>query len=165
MLIVFGGLPGSGKSTIAQALARRMRAVYLRVDSIEQAIRSSASQSAGDDVGPAGYLALYRVAADNLDLGHAVVADAVNPIAITRSAFRQVAAQAGVRFIEVEIVCSDRAIHRRRAETRSSTVDGLVPPTWAQIQALNFEPWSPDLRIDASILSVDDSVAAIMTLL
>ena len=39
MLIIFGGLPGSGKSTIARALALRLGAVYLRIDTIEQAIR------------------------------------------------------------------------------------------------------------------------------
>ena len=37
MLIIFGGLPGSGKSTVAQALALRTGACYLRVDTIEQA--------------------------------------------------------------------------------------------------------------------------------
>src|SRR6516225_11937556 len=39
MFIVLGGLPGSGKSTIAQRLASEIKATYLRVDSIEQAIR------------------------------------------------------------------------------------------------------------------------------
>ena len=39
MLIIFSGLPGSGKSTIARALAKRLGAVYLRIDTIEQAIR------------------------------------------------------------------------------------------------------------------------------
>jgi predicted kinase len=57
MLIVLGGLPGSGKSTIAQSLATRMKAIYLRVDSIEQAIRSSGTLAAGTDVGPTGYVA------------------------------------------------------------------------------------------------------------
>ena len=39
MLIIFSGLPGSGKSTIARALAQQLGAVYLRIDTIEQAIR------------------------------------------------------------------------------------------------------------------------------
>lgn len=39
MLIIFSGLPGCGKSTIARALAKRLGAVYLRIDTIEQAIR------------------------------------------------------------------------------------------------------------------------------
>jgi predicted kinase len=54
MLIVFGGLPGSGKSTVARALARQIKALYLRIDTIEQAIRSSAPLTGGQDVGPSG---------------------------------------------------------------------------------------------------------------
>jgi hypothetical protein len=41
MLIVFAGLPASGKSTIARSLPRELGAVWLRIDSIEQAIRES----------------------------------------------------------------------------------------------------------------------------
>jgi len=39
ILYIFAGLPGSGKSTIAQLLSKQLKAVYLRVDSIEQALR------------------------------------------------------------------------------------------------------------------------------
>lgn len=38
MLIVMGGLPGTGKTTLARLLAARIGAVHLRVDTIEQAI-------------------------------------------------------------------------------------------------------------------------------
>lgn len=38
MLLIFGGLPGTGKSTIARLLAARLGAVWLRIDSIEQAL-------------------------------------------------------------------------------------------------------------------------------
>jgi broad-specificity NMP kinase len=41
MLIVLGGLPGTGKTTVAKALAQKLDAVHLRVDAIEQALRSS----------------------------------------------------------------------------------------------------------------------------
>ncbi|EEQ16447.1 Uncharacterised protein [Yersinia frederiksenii] len=44
MLIIFSGLPGTGKSTIAHLLAERLKAVYLRIDTIEQAIRSADSK-------------------------------------------------------------------------------------------------------------------------
>jgi predicted kinase len=39
MLIILGGLPGTGKTVIARELARQLGAVYLRIDSIEQVIR------------------------------------------------------------------------------------------------------------------------------
>lgn len=41
MLIAFGGLPGTGKTTVAQTLARKLAAVYLRIDSLEQALIAS----------------------------------------------------------------------------------------------------------------------------
>ncbi|HMC44045.1 MAG TPA: AAA family ATPase, partial [Caballeronia sp.] len=36
MLIALGGLPGTGKTTVAQTLARKLAAVYLRIDTLEQ---------------------------------------------------------------------------------------------------------------------------------
>jgi len=165
MLIIFGGLPGSGKSTVAQALALRTGACYLRVDTIEQAISSSAPLANQRDVGPAGYVALYRVAEDNLRLGQTVIADSVNPIEITRAAFRKVATETGSGFIEVEIVCSDIMTHRQRAEARSTAIEGRSNPTWLQIQELNFEPWCPDLRVDTFHMSIEESVSEITKLL
>ena len=41
MLVVFGGLPGTGKTTLATALALRQRASYVRVDAIESALVTS----------------------------------------------------------------------------------------------------------------------------
>lgn len=59
-LIVFSGLPEAGKSTIARMLAQRSSAICLRIDSIEQAIRSSGVvPGARDD---AGYRAAYAIA-------------------------------------------------------------------------------------------------------
>jgi predicted kinase len=45
MLIIFGGLPATGKTAIAQELARQIGAVYLRIDSIEQGIRDSGAEN------------------------------------------------------------------------------------------------------------------------
>jgi len=42
LLIVFGGLPGTGKTTIARELTRRLAATYLRIDMIERRLREGA---------------------------------------------------------------------------------------------------------------------------
>lgn len=165
MLIILGGLPGSGKSTVAQALARRIGACYLRVDTIEQAIASSAPLAEGHNVGPAGYVTLYRLAADNLRLGQTVIVDSVNPIETTRAAFRNVATETDSKFVEVEVFCSDVTTHRRRAETRSPTIDGRANPTWVQIQERQYEPWRPKLHLDTFLLSVEESVSQVVKLL
>lgn len=91
MLIVLGGLPGTGKTTIAREIVTRSRAVYLRIDTIEQAL-VSAKVLAGE-VGPAGYIVAYEPARANLALGLTVVADCVKPLPVTREAWRADAAQ------------------------------------------------------------------------
>lgn len=62
-LVVFGGLPGTGKTTIARELTIRLAATYLRIDSIEQVL-----QDAGLTVGTAGYAIAGALAAENLKL-------------------------------------------------------------------------------------------------
>jgi predicted kinase len=139
-LIVFGGLPGTGKTTLARAVADEYSATYLRIDTIEQALRSS-GVLAGNDVGPAGYLVAYALAESNLRMGRMVVADSVNPLAVTRDAWRQVAATTSSEIVEIEVICSDTTEHRRRVETRSVDVPGLALPSWQDVVAREYEPW------------------------
>jgi len=89
MLIVFGGLPGTGKTTLAKALATKYAAVYLGIDTIEQAIRSSGVLR--DDIESDGYITAYWLAEENLYMGRSVVADSVNPLQITRNSWAHVA--------------------------------------------------------------------------
>lgn len=136
MLIIFSGLSGAGKTTIARELARELAAVYLRIDSIEQAIRET-----GATVDGTGYRVGYRVAEDNLRLGRTVVADSVNPWPLTRDAWRGVANRAGVSAIDVEVRCSDLDEHRRRVDRRTVDVPGLRLPTWPEVIERDYRPW------------------------
>ena len=161
MLIVFGGLPGTGKTTIARALSQRLGATYLRVDTTEQAMRASGMLR--DEVGPAGYLVAYDLAKDNLRLGRTVVADSVNPLAITRDAWLAVAEQASVPAVEVEIICSNANEHRQRIETRTTDIANLKLPTWADVRARQYEAWvRPDIIIDTASKLVGAAVEELL---
>jgi len=149
---------------IASELARQFDAVYLRIDSIEQAIRDSGvvSQSLND----AGYRAGYAVAEDNLRSGRTVIADSVNPLKITRDAWIGVADLAQVSAVEVEVVCSDPEQHKRRVETRASDVEGLRPPTWQEVVSREYEPWErPHIVVDTASHSVAENVKRIREML
>jgi predicted kinase len=157
LLIIFGGLPASGKTTIAKDLARQLGATYLRIDTIEQALRESptASQPINE-----GYRVAYAVAEDNLRQGRIVIADSVNPIQLSRDAWIGVAHRAHARAVEVEVICSDPQLHRQRVETRSVDIPGLSLPTWEKVISREYEPWERDhIVIDTAGRSVAESVA------
>ena len=158
MLIVFGGLPGTGKSTLARKLAERLGAIYLRIDTIERAIAES---DGAVSICDKGYRVAYALAADNLRLGQTVIADAVNARRITREAWRRVAGRAGARIIEIEITCSDPIEHCRRIETR--VVD--IPVTWDEVVTRTYEPWIGDrISIDTAGQSIAQSFARLTAL-
>lgn len=164
VLISIGGLPATGKTTVARAVATERRAAYLRIDSIETAIdraEGQHQQTNGWDL-PPGYTVGYDVAADQLRTGLDVVAEAVNPLRVSRDAWRDAGRRAGARVVEVEIVCSDIGEHRRRAEERVLDIAGLSKPTWDQITNRDYEPWDRDrLVVDTATCDVDESTALI----
>lgn len=160
LLIVAGGLPATGKTTVAAELARRTGFAFLRVDTIEQAILRSTPL--GRPLGPVGYVVAREVAADLLRTGVGVIAECVNPLAVTRDGWRAVGPATGAQVLEIEIVCSDPAGHRRRAETRDTGIPGLRAPTWAEIVACEYEPWHRDrLVVDTAGRSIGAAVSVI----
>lgn len=158
MLIVLSGLPGTGKTTIARGVAMAMTAMHLRIDTIEQALRDAGVKVEGE-----GYGVGYGIAEDNLQVGRTVIADCVNPWPLTRDAWRAVAVRTGVRAIDVEVVCSDAAEHRRRVESRAADIAGHRLPTWTEVVERDYRPWSTErLVIDSGVLDEGECVRRIV---
>ncbi|MDP9512043.1 AAA family ATPase [Pseudomonas protegens] len=159
MLIVFSGLPGSGKTTIARTLAPHLGATYLRIDSIEQGLRDAGLP----EVGKAGYQIALQLAEANLALGNPVLADCVNPVAESRQAWSDLAQRLGVLLLDVEVICSDPREHRRRVETRQVDVPGLQAPSWQSVLDHDYQAWAESpLRLDSASLSPQQAVALIL---
>ncbi|WP_263263493.1 AAA family ATPase [Pseudomonas sp. RIT-PI-S] len=161
MLMVFSGLPGTGKTTLARQLALDLGALYLRIDTIEQAIRNSGALAG--DVGRSGYFVANELASNNLRLGNTVVVDGVNPVTASRQAWCDVAERSGASLMNVQVVCSDAREHQRRVEARAGDIAGLVPPDWGSVLNHEYEPWStPPFTVDTASASAQEAVAMIL---
>lgn len=160
ILVSLSGLPGVGKTTVARSLSAQNKAVHLRADSVEAALkRSVLNIHPAED---AGYLAIASVAKDNLLLGFDVIVDTVNPIEITRELWALTATTASAQLLNVEVVCSDTEVHRQRVETRRSDIEGLAVPSWKAVSQREFEQWRTNrLVVDTSVSSVKECAATI----
>jgi predicted kinase len=163
VLIVMAGLPGSGKSTIAAAAARRLDCAVISVDPIEAAMwRAGIDRE--QPTGLAAYVAAEAVAEAQLRLGRRVIVDAVNDVEPARQQWRDLAARAGVELLFVEVVATEAREHRRRLEERERGIPGFTEPTWESVEArrAGFDGWEEArLRLDF-VLDPDVNAAAIV---
>jgi len=132
MLIAFAGLPGAGKSTLARAVGRGLRAPVLSVDPIEAAL-FRAGVHREQPTGLAAYVVAEALAERQLELGLTAVVDAANYVEPGRQMWRDLAARWGVPLRWIEVVCSDEATHRARLEGRGIDIPGFHPVTWEDV--------------------------------
>lgn len=158
-LVVFCGLPGVGKTVISRSVADRLGAAFLRIDTIEAAITSTLGPLTDS---PVGYVVAGQVAADQLNAGRPVVADAVNNVGAARRSWAVLARDCAVPLRFVQVVCSDEPEHRRRVETRTAQMPGHGVPTWQQVQ---HRPWESLTEAHLVIDNVGDPAGHVATVI
>lgn len=165
-LIVVSGLPGVGKTTVAQAVAARTGAVHLSIDAVEESVLACGLPS-GWRVGVAAYEAVRVMAEMNLRLGHSVVVDAVNDSEEARQTWRTASTRTDAALDFVHLVTSDREEHHQRLRDRNRGFIHVGEPAWADVQRRrdDYAPWSDDvLELETSAHSVDDVADAVVAL-
>jgi predicted kinase len=164
MLIVMSGLPGAGKSSISQELGRLLPAPVLSVDPVEAAMWR-AGVDRDQPTGLAAYVVVEALASEVLALGQAVIVDAVNDAEEAREQWRGLAHRRSVALRHIEVICSDRVLHRRRLEGRRRDIDGFAEPTWASVEArrAGLALWREDRLVLDSIAPLIDNVQVALT--
>jgi hypothetical protein len=74
----------------------------------------------------------------------------------SRAAWRQTALRTGACIVEIEVICSEPALHRQRVENRLPDIDGHKVPTWDDVVSRTYEPWDREhLVLDTAESSLD----------
>ena len=150
-LIVLSGLPGSGKTVLAESLSRNLLIPIFSIDPIEAAMwRAGLAKS---ETGVAAYEVAQALADEHLRLRHSVIVDAVNPVEAPRAVWRNLAAKHRVSLKIIECVCSDETMLRQRIEARVRSKAGTHELSWANLlqRRAEYEAWTdPRLVLDTS---------------
>ena len=161
------GLSASGKSTIAHAaevaVVASGRAAYtLDGDNIRHGLNAGLGFSAEDRA--ENVRRVGEVARLMADAGLVVFAPLISPYEEDREAVRAIHEASGLDFHLVHVstdlaACIERDPKGLYAMAQRGEIDEFTG-----ITAPYDEPLSPDLRIDASAVSVEDAVAAVLAL-
>jgi uncharacterized protein len=160
-LVLVGGLPGTGKSTLAAALADATGWSVLRSDEVRKdiaglghATAAFASPGAGlyrPDLTEATYDTLLRRARTALELGESVILDASWSAAPHRQAARELAEATTSDLVELRcVVLPDVAEQRIRRRLAAGDDASDATPAVAAAMADRFEPWPTAAAVDTA---------------
>ena len=131
-LVVVSGLPGSGKSTVAEGLAKKLAFPIFSVDPIESAIIKSGIKRSFE-TGLAAYLVAQSLAGEQLNRGLSVIIDAVSPVREAREMWHNLSVKHQAKLIVVECVLEEN-LHKKRIESRIRNIHGIPEVTWEDVE-------------------------------
>jgi len=153
-LIIFAGLPGTGKSALAEAVGRELGIPVFAKDWLEATLLGCELAPANQDrpLGMAGYDLLSMLAERQLMLEQSAILDSVASTSSIRVTWQALADQYDAQRRVVECVCSDQELHRSRLGGRRRNIPGWHELERAEVERVRgyYVPWAEQhLVLDA----------------
>jgi predicted kinase len=135
-LIVFSGLPGTGKSTLAEAVGKALQIPVFAKDWLEAILLQSGLKPTNEDksLGFAGYELLTILAQRQLMLGQSVILDSVAASQKIRDKWLKLAEQYGADYRVIECISADESFHRLRLKERQRAIPGWHELEWSDVE-------------------------------
>jgi len=162
--IVFTGLPGTGKSSLAEAVARELGIPVFAKDWLEATLIRCELRPAegGPPLGSAGYQLLTTLAERQLQLGQSVILDSVASTLSIHAEWYTLAQTYQAEWRVIECICSDEVPQRNRLGVRQRNIPGWHELDWAEVERVKayYAPWAEERLILDAVNPVEDNIAA-----
>ena len=156
-LIIFSGLPGTGKSTLAEAMGKALGIPVFAKDWLEGTLLRSGLNPTIEEkpLGFAAYELLTVLAERQLVLGQSAILDSVAGIETIRSTWRQLSRQYAADWRVIECFCSDEYLQRTQLRVRKRNIPGWHELEWSDVEKVKqyYRPWDDEcLKLDMTNL-------------
>jgi len=161
-VIAFTGLPGTGKSTLAERLARTLGIPAFAGDWLMGSLKPHGVLY---DLDRSTYLALFyglteTLVVRQLMLGQSAITDCPIDDGIARR-WKLLAAEHGARLRVIECTCTDTALHRSRIHGRERGIPGWHEIDWDHVERMRAA--FPTLTVGRLVVDAVDPIEANVT--
>jgi predicted kinase len=153
-LIVFSGLPGTGKSTIAEAVGRHFSMPVFAKDWLEATLLRSGlipSDPSNPEkaLGSVGYQLLTTLAERQMMLEQSVILDSVASTQSIRDTWKNLSERYHAQWRVIECISSDESFHRAQLSKRQRKIPGWHELKWSDVETVKgyFAPWEEERLI------------------
>ena len=166
-LIIFSGLPGTGKSSLAEDLGKRLSIPVFAKDWLEAALLRSElmPSSPNKPLGSAGYELLTTLAERQLMLNQSVILDSVASTQSIRDTWEALAKRYHARWYVIECICSEASVHRAKLASRARNIPGWHELEWEDIEKVKeyYSPWIGDHLVVDMVNLYDENLVNVIT--
>ena len=143
-LVIFSGLPGTGKSTLSERLARELRFPLLCIDDVIDELPENVGFSFWDS----RIAILLDLIETQLKIGISVIIDSVF-MNTDRHHAQKLARKYDFLFIPIHVFVSDENVWRERVTSRFAELNNPDVATWERIQhqRQHFRAWEADTAL------------------
>ncbi len=148
-LIVIGGLPGTGKSTLANALSKKMNVPVFSKDELEAAVARKGLAS-NKDMNGVGYEIMEALSKRQHENENSAIFDFIASRSRVEELWPNLLEN---EFKYIECICSSQEIHKERIDVRERNIPGWYELTWKDILSIqnNYQPLKPESLVLDSI--------------